>query len=123
MGELRRRFQVWRKNKAHPRAAIPEELWEAAVGAAGEHGLGQVSRALRLDYRGLKDRMSSCRSDQAVSEPEPAFVRLEANPLFAEARWVVELEEPSGSRMSIRLGAADAAILPELVAAFGRRRR
>ena len=74
-------------------------LWEAAVGAAGEHGLGQVSRALRLDYRGLKDRMSSCRSDQAVSEPEPAFVRLEANPLFAEARWVVELEEPSGSRM------------------------
>ena len=53
---IRRRFERWRR--AHrARSRLPEGLWAAAVQAALAFGIHRVSRALRLDYYALKQRV------------------------------------------------------------------
>jgi hypothetical protein len=53
---VQRRFERWRQTRrGHSR--IPDELWAAAVKAAGVHGLHRTVRALRLDYYSLKERV------------------------------------------------------------------
>jgi hypothetical protein len=53
---VQRRFERWRRTR-RGHARIPDELWAAAVKAAGRHGLHRTVRALRLDYYSLKERV------------------------------------------------------------------
>jgi hypothetical protein len=53
---VRRRFEQWRRTR-QGNARIPDTLWTAAVRAAGEHGLCETLRALRLNYYSLKKRV------------------------------------------------------------------
>jgi hypothetical protein len=64
---VRRRFEHWRRTHRR-RSRIPEALWAAAVRAAGRCGIHRTSKALRLDYYSLKDRVE----EQSRAVPDRA---------------------------------------------------
>jgi hypothetical protein len=75
---VRNQFEAWRKKRSR-RGPIPEALWQAALELCKEHSIFEVSRALRLNYNGLKDRVLRARSlDHAIKpRPDLGFVKLE----------------------------------------------
>src|SRR4030067_669835 len=75
---VRHQFEAWRKRR-RCRGRIPEALWEAAVGLCREHSICEVSRSLRLNYNGLKNRTPKVREmGLAVGQRrEFGFVKLD----------------------------------------------
>jgi len=121
--ELQARFRTWRRSKPHARSPIPQWLWDAAARAARADSVAHVSKVLGLDYKALKKRVCANQSELSATNSQSAFVRLETVPQFSESECVIELQEVSGAKMTIRLGSTGAGILPGLVEAFGRRQR
>jgi hypothetical protein len=107
---VRDQFETWRKRRPC-RGRIPEALWQAAVGLCKEHSIFEVSRALRLNYNGLKNRVSKAMdAGLAVGQgPELGFVRLDLGAPIASSECLVEMEAPNGAkmRMSFRGTARD----------------
>jgi len=120
---VRRRFKLWRRTR-QGRARIPGRLWAAAVKLAVAYGLCRTARALGLDYNALKRRVASAdpggspgarvaRQEMAtakITRPKtpgqnPAMTFVELPPLErpGSPECVVELENPRGAKMQIRL--------------------
>ena len=99
---VRDRFETWRRRRPC-RGRIPEALWQAAVGLCREHSICEVSRTLRLNYNGLKNRVTRVRdSSPAVGQhPELGFVRLDLGAPMTPSECLVEMEAPNGARMRI----------------------
>ena len=101
LSDVRSRFERWRRSRKRG-ARIPEELWQAAVEAAQEHGVSKASQALSLDYYGLKKRLESAAE---LSESEQAAGRgfLEIPLLASAPECVLEMEDAQGARLRIEL--------------------
>jgi hypothetical protein len=109
---VRRRFERWRgAHKA--RGRIPDRLWAAAVRAAGTCGLHRTSKALRLDYYSLKERVeqrSTAAPDLAERAATATFLELAprtdhgfaAVPASA-CDCTVEWENAAGAKMRVHL--------------------
>lgn len=67
--QLGRRLEQWRNSHAL-RRRLPEELWTAAVGVAGQEGIYPTARVLRLDYANLKRRIEAADAKKAVAPSE-----------------------------------------------------
>jgi len=101
LGELRRRFGVWRDRRPRGKR-IPEDLWQAAVHAAREHGVCKTSRQLGVDYYSLKQRLTT--AGAPASDPETVeFVEIPRKVLSAGPGCVLELQDPKGLRLRIEL--------------------
>ena len=107
---VRRRFSDWRRQHGGPGKRLPEALWTAATAVARQHGVHTAARALRLNYRALKNRVSG-------GEAEGAFVELSMNPIGA-AGTVVELIGRDGQQMRIHLTGPATGDLIRLAEAF-----
>jgi hypothetical protein len=100
--EVQDQFADWRKTRK-TRGPIPESLWEAALALAKDHSINEISKALRLNYMALKERVQAYRSvclPEAVAQP--AF--LEFAPLgrsMPSSECSVEMEDMNGTRMKI----------------------
>lgn len=127
LDEARRQLERWRRTRKRG-TRIPAPLWAAAVEAAREHGVSRASRALRLDYYGLKERLESVplESPPLESAPEPSgheaangggFLEI---PLFASAapECVFELEDGHGSRLRVAVKGAALAEMEALARAL-----
>lgn len=121
LAEVRRPLQAWRGTR-QGRGRIPETFWSSIVPLAKTYGLSQVARALGLDYYGLKRRVLAARSSRAheLKVKDPAFVELKLGPRAVEPQCVVELENPAGARMILRLAQSSNADLLRLAEAFWR---
>lgn len=109
----RQRFARWRRTrKGHSR--IPDPLWTAAVKLAGTYGLCRTARALGLDYNALKRRLASAgpgnspgattgAAKTVAQETAGAFVELLPSERAGSPECIVELEDPRGAKMRIRL--------------------
>ena len=53
-------------------ARIPSDLWAQAMALAARHGVSKVAATLRLDYAGLKRRLTPL----VPSAASPAFVEM-----------------------------------------------
>ncbi len=97
---VRNQFEAWRKRR-RCRTRIPEALWQAAVGLCKDHSVGEVSRTLRLNYNGLKNRVPKARSrGLAVGQrPDFGFVRLDLGAPMTASECLVEMEAPNGAKM------------------------
>ncbi len=97
---VRHQFEAWRKRR-RCRGRIPEGLWEAAVGLCREHSTCEVSRSLRLNYNGLKNRTPKARDmGLAVGKrSELAFVKLDLGAPIVPSECLVEMEAPNGAKM------------------------
>jgi len=111
---VRERFERWRRTHK-TRSRIPDSLWAAAARAAGTHGIHRTSRALRLDYYSLKERVEQ----RSTAAPDPAeraatakFLELApptdhgfaAVPASA-CDCTMELENAAGAKMRVHLKA------------------
>jgi hypothetical protein len=110
--DLRTRLEEWRKTRPGRYSPIPEALWDAAVELARIHGVGRMSRSLRLHYTSLKRRVLSV--DESGTS-EPTFVELSLRePETKPSECVVEMERPDGGRMKVRgVRARDLTVLSE----------
>ena len=94
-------FEAWRKRR-RCRGRIPESLWQAAVEQCKEHSVHAVSRALRLNYNGLKNRIPSITRGRGLVTGQHSnlgFVRLDLGTPMTPSECLVEMEAPNGARM------------------------
>jgi hypothetical protein len=97
---VRKRFQIWRK-KGRSGRRVSEDLWATAVELCREHPVSRVSRVLRLDYYGLRDRVHKSKD---TGSGNLGFVKLDLGPpLIAPSEWRVEMEAPNGAKMTLSL--------------------
>ena len=108
-----RKIEQWRE-RHRPRARIPEELWREAAELARAQGVNRTARALRLDYYSLKKRAAAAAGS---GERGPQFVEILPGGMpAARPECLIEVEDPSGAKMRIRLQGGD---LPDLAALIG----
>ena len=96
--EVGTRLEEWRQ-KRKGRAAMPDELWSAAVEVARRDGVTRTAIALHLDGGKLK-RLMMAADGVAKRETTPSFVELIAPQAGALAQCAIELE---GRRGRIRI--------------------
>lgn len=108
--EAARQFARWRAKRGRG-DRIPESLWRQALELAAEYGVSQTSSRLRLDYYGLKRRLSAVRqpvgSERQRVAPPAAFLELPAL-LGASTPCVIEIEEAGGRKLRIQLPGVEA---------------
>ena len=97
--ELSQRLEQWRSEQS-ARSRLPESIWAAAAEMAKRYGLHRTTKALRLDYTGLKKRMPALA--KTVGSPPPGFLELLAPTAVSPAECVVEWESARG-RMRVAM--------------------
>jgi hypothetical protein len=99
---VRNQFEAWRKRR-RCRGQIPEALWQAAVELCRDHSIFEVSRALRLNYNGLKNRVPKARDmGLAVGQRSDLnFVKLDWGAPITLSECLVEMEAANGSKMRL----------------------
>jgi hypothetical protein len=70
---LHRRIQAWWQTRRGTRT-MPQELWKQASGFAQKLGICKVSRALRVNYGGLKRRVLAGRPPGGQSKERSCAV-------------------------------------------------
>ena len=127
---LRQRVGTWRENKSG-NEYMPEALWTEAVELAKLYGVSPVQKILRIDYRGLERRAlgvvkpigqagAKARERRTDARPAPPrFVELGSWPA-RRAEHVVELEDGSGRKLSLKVAAGYLAEVLPLAQAFWR---
>ncbi len=126
--KVRRRIDTWRRTR-EKRTRMPEELWRGAVELAQIHGVHAMSRGLRVRYESLKQRVVEAEAATAGPnrEREGDAELVELTPAWVgagvPAQCIVELHEPGGARMRIRLPDAGAIDVAAFAEAFWNRRR
>ena len=120
---LRQQVESWRKNKVG-NEHMPEVFWEGAIELAKVYGVSPVQRILRIDYRGLERRALGVVKPPAkarVSSPpvRPGFIELPSlSPRRVE--HLVELEDGTGRKLSLKVAAGHLAEVLPLAQAFWR---
>jgi len=119
--EVQGHFRAWRRlrNKG---ARIPARLWEEARGLHPRCSIYAISRALRLDYVDVRDRIAGkqehARTERAREQRPVRFVALPAvaGTLIGECRIVSAHSDEGGLRVELRnVGARElAALIVEL---------
>ena len=113
--ELGARLEEWRRNR-QGRAAIPDELWSAAIEVARTDGLGRTATALRLDYGKLKRLMMAGGGVEKMTTT-PSFMELIAPEVAAVGQYAIELQgRRARIRIELRANAADLASLSRTLA-------
>jgi hypothetical protein len=109
---LSNRVEHWRKQRDGGRSKVPEDLWNSAVEVARGAGVHATSKALRLNYYSLKDRLVLA-DGEAPSQKEAGsgatFVEVQMPSVRAPipresaagGQTVVELVGTGGDRMRI----------------------
>jgi hypothetical protein len=106
--EVGTRLEEWRQ-KRQGRAAIPDELWSAAVEVARRDGVTRTAAALHLDGGKLK-RLMMAADGVAKRATTPSFMELIAPKAGAPAECAIELEGRRGRiRIELKGTAADLA--------------
>lgn len=118
---VRRQLEAWRRTRQH-RDRIPERLWAAMAKLAKTYGVSPVSGALGIDYYALKDRVAGwLRPASPTSPKHTTFIEVKPAPVSQSAACRVELEDRSGTKMTLHLDGSHLDAL-SLVQAFWRRR-
>lgn len=96
------RFETWRRGKK-PHSRIPKCLWKAAVEVCVDNPIWQVSRALRLNYNELKQRVAdSGHLGDNGKEPNGKFIEFSLGVKEQQpATCTVELESASGAKLKM----------------------
>lgn len=117
--KVRDRFAIWRSRKKRG-SRIPKALWQAAIESCKSDSVLHVSKALRLNYNELKDRVRAAgEMDGPISENHAGSAFVEVGFMASSAEFTLELEAPNGAKMKLQYqGAIDPLALCE---AFWRR--
>jgi hypothetical protein len=115
------RIEHWRRTR-EKRSPMPETLWREATRLARAHGVGPISRQLRLGYASLQKRVAVPEGEQPERQAcDPGFVELSAAQLLGGGMptgAVMELTADDGRRLTVRFDHAEQLDVPGLVATF-----
>jgi hypothetical protein len=111
LDDAKARFEAWRQNRKG-KAAIPDELWSAAIEVARREGVNRTSTELRVEWNHLKRRMATAPAPSPKTA-RPTFVELVASRPESHPECTIELEGRRGS-LRIRLKNASASYLATL---------
>jgi hypothetical protein len=118
--QLKRRFEEFRSVQKL-RGRLPESLWKEAAEAARRYGLNPTTRALRLDYNRLKERLvaapGAAKQKKQVS-PTPAFVQLIGPAANTTTECHIEVESEQGAKLGLEVKSVAAGELAGLIRAF-----
>ena len=106
---VKAKFDVWRKTRVRGER-IPERLWNAALKVAGEIGVCQTAKSLRLDYYALQRRLQEQSEEPAV----PAFIELTSPHTASTGECVIELEDATGASLRMHLKGVDVSNIASL---------
>jgi hypothetical protein len=120
---LREQVESWRKNKTGNQL-MPETLWEGAVELAKLYGVSAVQKILRVDYRGLERRALGIikpvgKARSAARAAARSFIELPSLPT-RRAEHLLELEDGTGRKLSLKVAAGHLAEVLPLAHAFWR---
>jgi len=119
---LKGRLEHWRSTRKRGRGRIPEAIWDEATDLALHHGVSRVSTQLRLGYDALKRRVATRRQDATLPSPPsagPAFLEVTGIPTPPSPPCcLLELENGSGDKLTVRLQGAPSFDLVALSKAF-----
>jgi glycerol-3-phosphate responsive antiterminator len=115
ISRTQRKIEQWRERR-RPRARIPEELWRQAAELACGYGINRTARTLRLDYYSLKKRLPAAAE---FSQRSPEFVEILPGGMPAgRSECLIEVEDPGGAKMRIRVQGGDLPDVAALTRAF-----
>jgi len=134
MGRLRSRIERWRQARTK-RSPMPEELWSEATELGRVCGVYRTSQDLGVNYESLRARIERSsgrassarqggqrRSHRAPISGAPKFVELATMPTVVEsvgaAGVLIEVQEATGSKLTIRLGTASTIDVCAVLASF-----
>ncbi len=90
-------------------ARIPEDLWSQAVALAARHGVSKVAATLRLDYAGLKRRLTALTPPPVTTTAPLAFMELVlGGPSASGPGCVLVASDDRGRSLRIEWTASDA---------------
>src|SRR5438046_10725124 len=90
VAQLQRQLEQFRSTQPR-RTKLPESLWQAAVELARQHGVYPVAHPLRLDYMGLKKRLTGVPAVRRKAT-KPAFVELIAPQSATLEECIIEFQ-------------------------------
>ncbi len=102
LNEVQRRVERWRERGGGKGTRMPEDLWQAAAEVARVEGLYSTSRALRVEYRRLKQRVTSPAAISTTRESS-SFVELGMSQLCGVCKTVIEVCGREGDRMRVEV--------------------
>ena len=115
-------FEYWRQTR-QKRCPIPEKLWRAAESLYPEYSLYHISKALRLNYTDLKQRLEQKQPGFIPPPIKPSeFIEVKINPAIHPLECLVEMEDPSGAKMRMHVKGGAGLDLLELGRIFLSRR-
>lgn len=121
IAQLRERVEEWRRTRPG-HGPMPAELWAAAVTVARKRGLGATARGVGIDHGSLAKRLKDESQAEAGSLAKVEFVEWSGVELLGQvakpAGTVVEMSDPSGRQVTIRLGSGSPVDVAGIVAAF-----
>ena len=121
--EVRCRFETWRSRK-ETGSRIPNGLWQAAVEQCQAHSILEVSRALRLNYNDLKERVHESKKMSLPSTDGCVeFVKLDFEGQSRPPECIIEMEAANGAKLRMHFLGQQKTIDPvDLTRAFLRQR-
>ena len=100
--EVNAQLENWRKTKKSIREPIPQKLWQEAIELTRQYSISSVSKALRLSYTDLKDRVYGPSVPKPKNkERDPDFIEIKCEQPFPGAETTIEIEDKNGSKMKI----------------------
>ena len=91
--EVSAQLENWRKNKRNHREPIPKNLWQAAAELARKHSINEVSKALRISYADLKDRLYGPSNSKPSNKEKAPFIELKCNSALTAEETTLELQD------------------------------
>ena len=117
---IQKQFETWRQTR-EKRAPIPAPLWDAAVNLSKDYSILQISKALRLNYTDLKDRVLSQPDEEIVKvEHNLPFIELDFEQTKSSSHCVIEMEKSNGAKMKMYFTGERSLDLLELGKSFWR---
>ena len=97
--DVRCRFETWRSRKKTG-SRIPNALWKAAIEQCRAHTILEVSRALRINYNDLKDRVHESKKVALPSTDGCVeFVKLDFEGQSRPLECIIEMEAANGAKL------------------------
>ncbi len=118
--DIQNQFEIWRRTR-EKRVPIPAPLWEAAVNLSKDYTILQISKALRLNYTDLKDRVLSQPDEEIVKvEHNLPFIELDFEQPKSPSHCVIEMEKSNGAKLKMYFTGERSLDLLELGKSFWR---
>lgn len=103
-----RAFAAWRASRPHSKAAIPEELWEMAVGLLGRHSASKVGKRLGLNPTHLSRRHTELLKTPIKEDVGADFAVVSIPPVTRNSATVsLRVERPDGTKLILEFQNVD----------------